>query len=143
MLPYPTLMIVPLLASLTPHGPVVRLTKLFVDTGAEAAAASGAVPGGKAILCAFGVLLEAARGVSDVYGPESDKLHKPKSSRRPPISDFFKLWSTDDWSVLKGRLRTNIRTGLELTTVNLTAYNITFTVPRQVTDPISLTNHTS
>ncbi|KAI0030114.1 hypothetical protein K488DRAFT_72460 [Vararia minispora EC-137] len=57
--------------------PVVRLVGVFLETGSEVAAASGVVPGGKAIFCAFGALLDvrpsmlsqlvATRGVSEVY----------------------------------------------------------------------------
>ncbi|KAI0032451.1 hypothetical protein K488DRAFT_70603 [Vararia minispora EC-137] len=46
--------------------PFVRVVELFNDTGAEVANATG-VPGGKAIFVGFGVLLSAAKGVSDAY----------------------------------------------------------------------------
>ncbi|KAI0027620.1 hypothetical protein K488DRAFT_74397 [Vararia minispora EC-137] len=53
--------------------PVFRLVRVFLETGAEVAAASnGAVPGGKAIFVAFGVLLDATRGVSEVYDALGD-----------------------------------------------------------------------
>ncbi|KIK58093.1 hypothetical protein GYMLUDRAFT_706700 [Collybiopsis luxurians FD-317 M1] len=51
--------------------PVVRLVELFNDTGAEAASAAG-VPGGKAIFVAFGVLLTAGKGVTEVYNTLQD-----------------------------------------------------------------------
>ncbi|KIK61437.1 hypothetical protein GYMLUDRAFT_243611 [Collybiopsis luxurians FD-317 M1] len=46
--------------------PFVHLVELLNNTVAEAAVAAS-VPGGKAIFVAFGVLLEAANGVTEVY----------------------------------------------------------------------------
>ncbi|KAI0032452.1 hypothetical protein K488DRAFT_70605 [Vararia minispora EC-137] len=46
--------------------PFVHAVRLFIDTGAEAASSLG-VSGGKAPFVAFGVLLAAAKGVSDAY----------------------------------------------------------------------------
>ncbi|KAI0029864.1 hypothetical protein K488DRAFT_72642 [Vararia minispora EC-137] len=43
--------------------PIVQLTELLVNTGSEVAAASGVVPGGKAIFVAFDVLLQSASAV--------------------------------------------------------------------------------
>ncbi|KIK60102.1 hypothetical protein GYMLUDRAFT_244542 [Collybiopsis luxurians FD-317 M1] len=45
--------------------PFVRLVEMFNDTVGDMASAS--VPGGKAIFVAFGVLLEATKGVTEVY----------------------------------------------------------------------------
>ncbi|KAJ7300523.1 hypothetical protein DFH08DRAFT_979577 [Mycena albidolilacea] len=68
----------------------------------------------------------------------SEQMAKAKSSRGPPTSNFFKFYSNEPWSALKSRLRTNIRAALELTSIQLDDYFITFTVPRQVTFPITL-----
>ncbi|KIK60106.1 hypothetical protein GYMLUDRAFT_43868 [Collybiopsis luxurians FD-317 M1] len=46
--------------------PIVSLVRQLNDTGAEAAVATS-VPGGKAIFVVFGVLLEAAKGTTEVY----------------------------------------------------------------------------
>ncbi|KAI0026305.1 hypothetical protein K488DRAFT_92888, partial [Vararia minispora EC-137] len=57
--------------------PVVRLVRVFLETGSEVVAASnGAVPGGKAIFVAFGVLLDATRGVSEAYDALGDLLRR-------------------------------------------------------------------
>ncbi|KZV72459.1 hypothetical protein PENSPDRAFT_358335 [Peniophora sp. CONT] len=47
--------------------PIVHLVQLFIDAGAEGAAASNVVPGGKTIFVAIGALLKAANGVSELY----------------------------------------------------------------------------
>ncbi|KIK50122.1 hypothetical protein GYMLUDRAFT_493533 [Collybiopsis luxurians FD-317 M1] len=46
--------------------PVVRIVQVLNDTAAEAANAAS-VPGGKAVFVAFGLLLTAAKGVTEVY----------------------------------------------------------------------------
>ncbi|KAI0032020.1 hypothetical protein K488DRAFT_70984 [Vararia minispora EC-137] len=57
--------------------PVLRLVRIFLETGAEIAAASGGVvPGGKTIFVAFGVLLDATRGVSEVYDALDDLFRR-------------------------------------------------------------------
>ncbi|KAK7031924.1 hypothetical protein R3P38DRAFT_2774390 [Favolaschia claudopus] len=70
------------------------------------------------------------------------QLKKPKSSRGPPMSDFFKLMSDADWPACKAQIRTILRTMLELEAVNLSNYDVTFTIPRHVKDPMTLQNAT-
>ncbi|KAK6974651.1 hypothetical protein R3P38DRAFT_2811670 [Favolaschia claudopus] len=70
------------------------------------------------------------------------QLKKPKSSRGPPMSDFFKLMSDADWPACKAQIRTILRTMLELEAVNLSNYDVTFTIPRHVKDPMTLQNST-
>ncbi|EKM54763.1 uncharacterized protein PHACADRAFT_258823 [Phanerochaete carnosa HHB-10118-sp] len=56
--------------------PIFTLTKLFTDAGGEIAAASSAVPGGKAIFAAFGVFLEAFDKVSEQYDALEELLSR-------------------------------------------------------------------
>ncbi|KZV71697.1 hypothetical protein PENSPDRAFT_733947 [Peniophora sp. CONT] len=56
---------------------IVHFVHLFIDSGAEAAASH--VPGGKAILVAVGVLLQATKGVSGVYNAVETLLDKIKN----------------------------------------------------------------
>ncbi|KAK6969286.1 hypothetical protein R3P38DRAFT_2415725, partial [Favolaschia claudopus] len=70
------------------------------------------------------------------------QLKKPKSSRGSPMSDFFKLLSDADWPACKAQIRTILRTMLGLDAVNLSNYDVTFTIPRHVKDPMTLQNAT-
>jgi hypothetical protein len=74
-----------------------------------------------------------------VYTFEQTK--KSKSSRGSPISDVFTISSDKPWNTLKSRIRTNIRTALHLEMFSIDDYTVTFTVPRQVTESIPLTDY--
>ncbi|KIK60096.1 hypothetical protein GYMLUDRAFT_612140 [Collybiopsis luxurians FD-317 M1] len=78
--------------------PVVNLVTLFNDTGAEAAAAAS-VPGGKAIFVAFGALLAAAKGVTEVY----DALEEISEKLQDAL-DRIK-WHLDTNSKLSSRMK--------------------------------------
>ncbi|KZV59739.1 hypothetical protein PENSPDRAFT_694885, partial [Peniophora sp. CONT] len=54
--------------------PIVSVLLRFVDAGAEGA--SKVAPGGKAIFVAFGVLLQATKGVSQLYNAIESLLQK-------------------------------------------------------------------
>ncbi|KAI0026909.1 hypothetical protein K488DRAFT_91681 [Vararia minispora EC-137] len=106
--------------------PVVRLVRIFLETGSEVAAASnGAVPGGKAIFVAFGVLLDATRGVSEVYGA---------------LGDLFRRLGT-----FLGRLDIYLQSPLEpnaaLKDIFTSIFFKLFTVLRIVTKYLKLENH--
>ncbi|VDB88494.1 unnamed protein product [Peniophora sp. CBMAI 1063] len=55
---------------------IVHFVHLFIDSGAEAAAASNVVPGGKAIFVAVGAMLQATQGVSRLYDAVETLLQK-------------------------------------------------------------------
>ncbi|KAJ6505674.1 hypothetical protein C8R47DRAFT_1102179 [Mycena vitilis] len=70
------------------------------------------------------------------------QLKKPKSSRGPPVTDVFEAYSDAPWERLEARIGKHIRTALDPMILDYDDYKITFTVPRQVTDPIALTGPT-
>ncbi|KAJ7732491.1 hypothetical protein B0H14DRAFT_3517623 [Mycena olivaceomarginata] len=76
---------------------------------------------------------------TSVYTFEQTK--KSKSSRGSPISDVFTFSSDKPWNTLKSCIRTNIRTALHLEMFSIGDYTVTFTVPRQVTESIPLTDY--
>ncbi|KAJ7939461.1 hypothetical protein B0H13DRAFT_1850756 [Mycena leptocephala] len=66
------------------------------------------------------------------------QMKKSKSSRGPPVTEIVNLKSNQPWSSLKTWILTSINEALEPFSLDLHAYNITFTVPRQASDPILL-----
>ncbi|KAJ7794197.1 hypothetical protein B0H14DRAFT_3557770 [Mycena olivaceomarginata] len=76
---------------------------------------------------------------TSVYTFEQTK--KSRSSRGSPILDVFTFSSDKPWNTLKSRIRTNIRTALHLEMFSIDDYTVTFTVPRQVTESIPLTDY--
>ncbi|KAJ7488742.1 hypothetical protein B0H11DRAFT_2405808 [Mycena galericulata] len=73
-----------------------------------------------------------------IFTPE--QLKKSKSSRGPPATDIVKLYSDAPWDTLRARIINNIMTSLDPPTLDFAHYNVIFTVPRQVSDPIPLNN---
>jgi hypothetical protein len=65
-------------------------------------------------------------------------MKKSKSSRGPPITQVVNLFSNESWSRLKSHILTKINTALNPVHVNFFDYTITFTVLRQVIDPMYL-----
>ncbi|KAJ7862829.1 hypothetical protein B0H13DRAFT_2354477 [Mycena leptocephala] len=70
------------------------------------------------------------------------QMQKAKSSRGHPITEIVTLYSNKPWPTFKTNLLTKINTALKPHSLNFFDYSITFTVPRQVSDPIQLTDHT-
>jgi hypothetical protein len=66
---------------------------------------------------------------------------KPKSSRGSPTTEFFSLKSTVRWDVLQGHVLTSIGEVLSPKTLNADHYSISFTIPRQVSDPIAFSEN--
>ncbi|KAJ7730669.1 hypothetical protein DFH07DRAFT_992852 [Mycena maculata] len=69
------------------------------------------------------------------------EMKKSKSSRRP-VTEAVVLKSNVPWATLKTTLLTEINNALDPSSLNFHDYIITFTVPRQVSDPMQLSNDT-
>lgn len=67
-------------------------------------------------------------------------MKKRKSARGHPITEIVTLDSTKPWAVLKTHFLTKIDTALNPRLLHFSEYSITVTVPRQVSDPIHLTD---
>ncbi|KAF8210056.1 hypothetical protein K438DRAFT_1810766 [Mycena galopus ATCC 62051] len=71
-----------------------------------------------------------------VYTPE--QMRKPKNSRGAPVTNVMKLLSDKPWIVLHTKILEAFDDALDSAPFDFSDYTITFTVPRQVTDPIRL-----
>ncbi|KAJ7229840.1 hypothetical protein GGX14DRAFT_581427 [Mycena pura] len=70
----------------------------------------------------------------------SQQMKKSKSSRGAPATEIVTLKSDRSWSTLKSQIRSHISVALDQPFPELRHYNVSFTVPRQVSDPILLLN---
>ncbi|KAJ7196225.1 hypothetical protein GGX14DRAFT_403426 [Mycena pura] len=68
----------------------------------------------------------------------SQQMKKSKSSRGAPATEIVTLKSDRSWSTLKSQIRSHISVALDQPFPELRHYNVSFTVPRQVSDPILL-----
>ncbi|KAJ7922590.1 hypothetical protein B0H13DRAFT_2317254 [Mycena leptocephala] len=68
----------------------------------------------------------------------AQQMKKKKSGWGHPITEIVTLDSTKPWAVLKTHILTKIDTALNPRLLHFSEYSITFTVPRQVKDPIHL-----
>ncbi|KAJ7807324.1 hypothetical protein B0H13DRAFT_2483972 [Mycena leptocephala] len=66
---------------------------------------------------------------------------KKATSARRPVTEAVILRSDVPWATLKTKILTQINNALDPPSLNFHEYNITFTVPRQVSDPMQLTDH--
>ena len=65
-------------------------------------------------------------------------MKKSKSSRGAPATEIVTLKSDRSWSTLKSQIRSHISIALDQPFPELCHYNVSFTVPCQVSDPILL-----
>ncbi|KAJ6454595.1 hypothetical protein C8R45DRAFT_1111843 [Mycena sanguinolenta] len=70
----------------------------------------------------------------------AQQMKKSKTSRGSPITEIITLSSKELWPRLKTEILTAASNALNPPRLNFYDYCITFTVPRQVTDPIHLRN---
>ncbi|KAJ7883598.1 hypothetical protein B0H13DRAFT_2667118 [Mycena leptocephala] len=68
----------------------------------------------------------------------AQQMKKSTSSRGPPITQVVNLYSNESWSCLKTHILAKINGVLKPTNLNFFDYTITFTIPRQVSDPMYL-----
>jgi hypothetical protein len=71
-----------------------------------------------------------------IYTPQ--QMKKTRSSRGPPITHIVNLYSNKSWRRLKTHILTKISAVLKPANINFFDYTITFTVPRQVCDPMHI-----
>ncbi|KAJ7903187.1 hypothetical protein B0H13DRAFT_2335251 [Mycena leptocephala] len=71
-----------------------------------------------------------------IYTPQ--QMKKTRSSRGPPITHIVNLYSNNSWRRLKTHILTKISAVLKPANINFFDYTITFTVPRQVCDPMHI-----
>ena len=69
-------------------------------------------------------------------------MKKMKSARGHPVAEIVTLDSHKPWDILKTHILTKINTALKPRLLHFPDYSIAFTVPRQVSDPIHLTDAT-
>jgi hypothetical protein len=65
-------------------------------------------------------------------------MKKKKSARGHPVTEIVTLLSNRPWAVLNTQILTSIDAALTPRLLNFSDYSITFTVPRQVSEPIHL-----
>ncbi|KAJ7106299.1 hypothetical protein C8R44DRAFT_858346 [Mycena epipterygia] len=68
----------------------------------------------------------------------AEQLKKSKASRGPPTTKIVTLNSGESWDTLKVQILAKIKAVLAPSLLSIGSYNITFTIPRQVIDPIQL-----
>ncbi|KAK6988441.1 hypothetical protein R3P38DRAFT_2382470, partial [Favolaschia claudopus] len=73
----------------------------------------------------------------------SEQMKKAKSSRGAAAADVFSLLSDQPWNTLRTRISEQIITVINPAILKLDDYNITFTIPRQVSDPMRLVDGTN
>ncbi|KAK6992349.1 hypothetical protein R3P38DRAFT_2802824 [Favolaschia claudopus] len=76
-----------------------------------------------------------------VFTPE--QMKKAKSSRGAAAADVFSLLSDQPWNTLQTRISAQIITVIKPAILKLDDYNITFTIPRRVSDPMRLVDRTN
>ncbi|KAJ7610378.1 hypothetical protein FB45DRAFT_1037952 [Roridomyces roridus] len=68
----------------------------------------------------------------------AEQVQKSKASRGRPTTEIFTLPSSKPWSSLQSRIISRISKALDLPVLDLTEYDVSFTIPRQLATPLSL-----
>ncbi|KAJ7724778.1 hypothetical protein B0H16DRAFT_1736524 [Mycena metata] len=72
----------------------------------------------------------------------AEQMKKSRTSRGSPKSDLYTLTSDEPWDTLKAQIGVRICGILNPAILDLDNYDLTFTVPRHISDPIKLSDET-